>query len=196
MSRCRRCGRDLADRTQQFCIWCGQPVVRQRELDWRLVAAAGVVLLLIGVTAFLLLRGGESGTPVAQSPVVAEITVSTTEPATRTTTTTTTPPTTTSSTVSNDPGQVVQRYYDAINKRDYRAAWNLGGSNLGKSYEQFAAGFDGTDQDSVTITAVSGETVYLHLTARQRNGTVLYFQGSYVVRAGIIASATLKAATN
>src|SRR5262249_3785495 len=39
------------------------------------------------------------------------------------------------------PQAVVRAYIRDINKRDYRAAWRLGGDNIGGSYQRFVAGF-------------------------------------------------------
>jgi hypothetical protein len=60
---------------------------------------------------------------------------------------------------------VVRRFYDAINDPAYRAAWALGGRNLGnRSYQEFVAGFGDTDHDDLRITAVRGQLVDVLLT--------------------------------
>ncbi len=91
------------------------------------------------------------------------------------------------------PGQVVNDYYAAINAGDYRRAWNLGGRNVRHvSYQQFRNGFKNTATDTATVVSVKGDTVHILLDAEQTNGTHQHFTGTYVVRDGVIASATMK----
>jgi hypothetical protein len=82
----------------------------------------------------------------------------------------------------------VQAYIAAINAHRYQKAWDLGGSNTGKSYSSFVQGFNGTAQDTLTITSVSGNVVTAQLDAVQTDGTVKHFQGTYTVSNGIITS--------
>ncbi len=52
---------------------------------------------------------------------------------------------------------VVQRYYAAIDRRDYRSAyrsWSRGGQASGQSYQQFVRGFANTRHTSVVAGAV------------------------------------------
>ncbi|MFF4215693.1 serine/threonine-protein kinase [Streptomyces nondiastaticus] len=90
------------------------------------------------------------------------------------------------------PQQVVQDYYAAISNRDYRRAWDLGGKNLGGSYEEFAKGFATTASDSVTVTSVSGNTVGVQLDATQTDGSHRYFSGTFTVNNGEIVSAAVQ----
>jgi serine/threonine protein kinase len=84
------------------------------------------------------------------------------------------------------PGRTVSAYYAAITARDYPLAWRLGGDHTTISYRLFVAGFRGTERDQVTILKVSGNRVTARLTAVQTDGSVKHFQGSYVVRHGVI----------
>jgi hypothetical protein len=84
------------------------------------------------------------------------------------------------------PGRTVSAYYAAITARDYPLAWRLGGDHTTISYRLFVAGFRGTERDQVTILKVSGNRVTARLTAVQTDGSVKHFQGSYVVRRGVI----------
>jgi hypothetical protein len=92
-----------------------------------------------------------------------------------------------------DPATVVRRFYDAINDQDYRAAWALGGRNLGnRSYQEFVAGFGDTDHDDLRITAVRGQLVDVLLVASQDGGTrQTTYAGTYRVVDGAITRGRL-----
>ncbi|WP_367130609.1 MULTISPECIES: serine/threonine-protein kinase [Streptomyces] len=90
------------------------------------------------------------------------------------------------------PQQVVQDYYAAISNHDYARAWQLGGKNLGGSYEEFVKGFATTASDSVTVTSVSGDTVGVELDATQTDGSHRYFSGTFTVNNGEIVSAAVQ----
>lgn len=89
------------------------------------------------------------------------------------------------------PSQTVLQYIDAINERNYRTAWELGGRNLGGSYDHFVAGFADTAHYSVTIVSVSGDVVSLRLASRGVNGMTQHYEGTYTVRDGVIRAASL-----
>jgi hypothetical protein len=84
------------------------------------------------------------------------------------------------------PAATVRAYFTAINDKDYAAAWRLGGVNTNTSYASFAGGFHQTARDKVTILSVTGNVVTARLAARQKNGAVLVFQGTYIVEGGVI----------
>jgi len=87
----------------------------------------------------------------------------------------------------------VEAYYDAINARDYRAAWALvGGSRFGQTYDEFAAGFADTAHDALTITGVDGDTVTVKLVATHSDGSTHTFRGTYTVRGGRIVEGHLR----
>ncbi len=86
------------------------------------------------------------------------------------------------------PPTVVTRYYAAISRRDYARAWKLGGDNTRTSYPRFVAGFDHTRRDVVTILTWTGDQVTAKIAAFQTDGSVMYFQGAYVVGNGVITS--------
>jgi TIR domain len=91
------------------------------------------------------------------------------------------------------PDRVVEAYYDAINARDYRAAWALvGGSRFGQTYDEFAAGFADTVHDALTITGVNGDTVMIRLVATRSDGSTRTFRGTYTVRGGRIVEGHLR----
>ncbi|MFI2202137.1 hypothetical protein ACH47Z_15465 [Streptomyces sp. NPDC020192] len=90
-----------------------------------------------------------------------------------------------------DPRSTVTRYFEAINNRDFKTAWDLGGKNLDASYSSFVSGFDQTAQDDATVESVDGTTVSVSLTARQTNGTQKSYSGRYTVVDGIITAASI-----
>ncbi|MEU4928030.1 hypothetical protein AB0G54_16190 [Streptomyces yokosukanensis] len=109
-----------------------------------------------------------AGTEAAQSPTVTEQTEST-----------------------DGPGATVQRFFEAINTRDFRTAWNLGGKNLDSSYSSFVSGFAETRQDDVTIGSADGTTVPVSLVATQDDGTQKSYSGRYTVVDGVITGASM-----
>ncbi|WP_225098644.1 hypothetical protein [Streptomyces sp. CoH27] len=90
-----------------------------------------------------------------------------------------------------DPTSTVQRYFAAINNRDFRTAWDLGGKNLDSSYSSFVAGFAGTERDDVTVDPADGTTVPVRIVARQTDGTQKSYSGRYTVVNGIITAASI-----
>jgi hypothetical protein len=84
------------------------------------------------------------------------------------------------------PAATVRAYFKAINRHDYRRAWRLGGRYTGGSYAAFASGFAGTEHDAVTILSVAGHVVRARLAARQTEGSVKTYKGTYQVNHGVI----------
>lgn len=102
-------------------------------------------------------------------------------------------PTTPASTAAAlDPAATVEAFYAAINTSDYQTAWNLGGDNLGESYDAFAAGFSDTLSDQLTVTSTTGDTVSVDLIAEHTDGTTHQYAGSYTVEHGTITHAALR----
>jgi hypothetical protein len=97
----------------------------------------------------------------------------------------------TSSFTDSNPAIVVKTYFDAINAHDYAKAWDVGGKNLGKPYGTFVAGYADTRHDTVTILAVNGGTVTVHLVAERTDGQRAVFEGTYAVKQGEITAASL-----
>jgi len=100
------------------------------------------------------------------------------------TTTATPPPPPTAA----DPAGTVGAFFAAINARDYRRAWDLGGRNLAASYEVFAKGFANTAHVDLTIAGSSGTTVNAQLHATNSDGSKQNFNGSYTVVNGIVTA--------
>ena len=94
------------------------------------------------------------------------------------------------------PAAVVSAYFAAINAGDYAQAWALGGDNIEPgSYDAFVAGFANTVSDNLTITSAVNDTVTIHLDALQTDGSHRYFTGTYTVRDGVIAQASIQQTT-
>ena len=84
------------------------------------------------------------------------------------------------------PRAVVEAYFAAINAREWRRVWLLGGKNFGQTYSQMVAGYRSTVSDVLSGIVVHGDSVSLRLTARHADGTVHTYQASYVVHHGVI----------
>ncbi|WP_433684035.1 hypothetical protein [Nocardia sp. CA-119907] len=168
----------------------------------RIFASAPVRLLAAVVTAVsvvlvLTLSGGRSGpstTPSAATVTVVEALGARTSAAPTTSSPTTSMPRSTVVAAVSASAAVVYAYFDAINRRDYAQAWALGGRNLDSSYDDFVDGLATTDHEAVIVTAEDGDTVHIHLSARQSDGTYRTFAGFYVVREGAIVSASIRVA--
>lgn len=155
---------------------------RRRSWMGALLIVAVILLLGMGGALFALLRGHSSSTsspPASHSSAPSSANQTTSPPPT------TSPPV---NPAAAGPAATVQAYFAAINAHEYRKAWNLGGSNTGQSYQQFVQGFNGTQQDTLTIQSVSGNVVTAGLSALQTDGTVKTFQGTYTVNNGVITS--------
>ncbi|WP_406132452.1 hypothetical protein [Streptomyces anthocyanicus] len=111
-----------------------------------------------------------------------------------TTTDTATDDTATEDTTANGSGPeaTVTAYFDAINNRDFAAAWELGGKNLDQDYDSFVAGFGTTQRDDVTVTGTSGDDVSVTVVAWETDGTQTTFEGTYTVSGGVITSADMR----
>ncbi|MFD2429037.1 hypothetical protein ACFSUK_14530 [Sphingobium scionense] len=88
---------------------------------------------------------------------------------------------------------VVQRYYAAINARDYGTAWSQWGENgpAGQTMERFQAGFAATRATHVTIYRMTPgdagagsiyQPVPVTVDAELADRTRQHFAGTYVVR--------------
>ncbi|GHA52980.1 hypothetical protein GCM10010330_00120 [Streptomyces tendae] len=90
------------------------------------------------------------------------------------------------------PEATVTAYFDAINNRDFAAAWELGGKNLNQDYDTFVAGFATTQRDDLTVTGTSGDDVSVTVVAWETDGTQTTFEGTYTVSGGVITSADMR----
>ncbi|MFC9229227.1 hypothetical protein ACFTZI_09735 [Streptomyces decoyicus] len=94
---------------------------------------------------------------------------------------------------SDDASAIVEEFYRDINNRDFSAAWDLGGRNIGgNSYSAWVAGYDTTA--SIELSAVNTESagqVSAVVHATQSDGSVKLYQGTYTVSDGEIVSADI-----
>jgi hypothetical protein len=90
------------------------------------------------------------------------------------------------------PEATVTAYFDAINNRDFAAAWELGGKNLDQDYDSFVAGFATTQRDDVTVTGTSGDDVSVTVVAWETDGSQTTYVGTYTVGGGVITAADMR----
>jgi hypothetical protein len=90
------------------------------------------------------------------------------------------------------PAKVVREYVAAINRRDWRQVWDLGGKNLGRgpyaTYAGMISGYQGTIRDVLTEIHVSGHTVTGRFLAYQAGNVVQPYRFKYTVRGTVIIS--------
>jgi hypothetical protein len=91
-----------------------------------------------------------------------------------------------------DPAAVVRDYFAAINARDYREAWRLGGQHFSPSYEDFVRGFADTEHDTVTVLNVDGPIVTIRLVADESGGRQSIYQGTYTADHGELVAAQVR----
>jgi len=94
-------------------------------------------------------------------------------------------------TPSASPADIVEQYYAAVNARDYRKAWDLGGSSLSPTYSSLVDGYAQVEQDDLVIDSESGDTVSVSLIANLFDGNSEQYVGSYTVSHGVIVSGKL-----
>jgi hypothetical protein len=87
---------------------------------------------------------------------------------------------------------VVRAYFTAINRHRYHRAWRLGGHVSSATFTEFASGLATTSRDTLIVLSVNGSTVTARLVAVQTDGSVRTYQGTYVVRDGVIAQASVR----
>jgi hypothetical protein len=93
-----------------------------------------------------------------------------------------------------DATSVVDQYYQDLNNHDYRAAWQIGGSNLsgGSGYSAWKAGYATTSYIDTSTSLNSDGSVQVSITATQTDGSVKTYSGTYTVQSGMIASANIQ----
>jgi hypothetical protein len=102
-----------------------------------------------------------------------------------------------------DAVAVVERYYSAINRRDYRTAyelWSERGEASGKTFDEFRGGFANTrsvkietDSGPAEIEGAAGSqyvTVQTTIKAMTKDGAEQNYRGSYVLRRSMVDGAT------
>ncbi|WP_202235850.1 hypothetical protein [Actinacidiphila reveromycinica] len=89
------------------------------------------------------------------------------------------------------PAAVVTGFYDDVDDGDYADAWDLGGKNLDEGYDDFVAGFSDTASVDVTVTSVTGGTVFVSVESVHTDGTHHTYSGAYQVADGVITGGHL-----
>jgi len=213
MRNCPKCKRPQFAEKKRYCHYCGTEITPARQVkvvrnEWRpepsqppdkkraraLIAGVALgVVLIVTVIVSVSRSGGGTSTETGSGPGTETTTGG--YPATGTTTVQYAAPATSYPTETKDPSDpatVVTNYYAAVDRHDYRAAWDLGGSNLSKSYATFTKGYATTESETLTIVGTSGNTVNIDLSAVQSDGTIRYYEGSYTVSSGKIIHGTLR----
>ncbi len=86
----------------------------------------------------------------------------------------------------SDPAAVVESYFTAINEREWKQAWRLGGEHLNPSYRDMMAGGESSGFDAVRSIRIVGDHAIVRLRARQSDGTTQIYEFDFVIRDGII----------
>jgi serine/threonine-protein kinase len=150
------------------------PRSRRKGPRW---AAAGAFLIVIVIAAVVgvLLRSHNAPPPVSHPTTPAS-------------------GVTTPASAALGPAATVRAYYAAINDHDYPRAWQLigGAKTQTTDYNTFAQGFNGTENDDVTIVSVSGNVVTVKLAATQTSGAVKNYAGTYTVTNGVITQSHIQ----
>ena len=158
----------------------------RRRLSWTPVLGLALVLML-GFAGYVFLSGSPhaaSAPPAAASRAAIHARRSKT-PVNPATVVPSSRPAVPARTLAG-PVATLRAYIAAINGRDYDRAWSLGGRNTGTSYSSFVSGFSTTAADTLTIVSVSDDVVTARLTARQTDGAVDTYEGTYTVDNGVI----------
>lgn len=176
---------------------------RRRRRKSLLIAGAALAAVLAGGGAAAVMTLGSRDTP-QPAPAISQSIVTRTAtqhppsrageipaPAQSSPAPTSVPPTATNATTATTAPaqQVVEDYFAAVNAKDYARAWDLGGKNLGGTYDSYVKGLSTTVSDTVTVESVSGDTVGVRLDALQTDGTHKFFAGTYTVGHGTIVTA-------
>jgi len=161
---------------------------RWRRLNWTAVLGLALIAALgfAGYTFLASSPHAASSPPVAANRTVTQTGQSGVSPATKPRPATPSSRPTAPARTPMRPTAAVRAYVAAINSHDYARAWRLGGRNTGGSYAGFVSGFNGTAKDKLTIVSVSGDVVTARLSARQTDGAVNTYQGTYTVHHGVI----------
>jgi len=153
----------------------GKPLKARRKGPRLAAAGAFILILVIAAVAGLLLRSHNAPPPVNTPKTPASAV-------------------TTPASAALGPAATVRAYYAAINDHDYPRAWQLVGGTKTQTtdYNGFVQGFNGTENDDVTIVSVSGNVVTIRLAATQTSGAVKNYEGTYTVTNGVITQSRIQ----
>jgi serine/threonine protein kinase len=88
------------------------------------------------------------------------------------------------------PRAVVDSYFAAVNHRDWRRAWRLGGENWNPSYREMVDDYTGTDRDVIRAISVDGNHVIATVRTYHADGELQVYQMYFVISDGVIVHAT------
>jgi hypothetical protein len=158
-------------------------VPRQKTKNWAmllitlpilfLVGAATIMLIVVGPDRIIqMVRGGTIAGQTTPVPPISQV-----------------PTSVLSTPIAQSPAtqaqSVIDRYYTAINSKDYQTAYDLW-LNYPKSYQNFANGFTDTSHDDYTfgdIVQLSTDKVQVNITiiATSTSSQQTSYQGYYIV---------------
>lgn len=85
---------------------------------------------------------------------------------------------------------VVLGYFYAVDHREWKRAWKLGGMNIYPSYQAMAAAFAGVEWETPRIEAASGQAVLIRVHELEISGATQVLEETFVVQGHQIVSAT------
>jgi hypothetical protein len=91
---------------------------------------------------------------------------------------------------ADSPRAVVDSYFAAINHRDWRKVWRLGGQNLHQSYDAMVDGYHQTFRDWVQAVSVVGDQASVVVRARETDGEIQLYQMDFRIQGGVIVHAS------
>jgi len=88
------------------------------------------------------------------------------------------------------PRAVLNSYFAAINNRDWRRVWRLGGENSSPSYRKMVDDYSSIDRDVVRAIRVTGDHAVVRVRAYDADGQYQLYQMYFVISDGVIVRAT------
>jgi hypothetical protein len=88
------------------------------------------------------------------------------------------------------PRPVVDAYFEAINRREWRRVLRLGGANSTPSYRKIVDGYTSTDKDVIRSISVSGDHALVRVNAYEADGQLRVYQMYFVIQDGVIVHAS------
>jgi flagellar basal body-associated protein FliL len=165
------------------------PRPRQNGSRQIIVLLSILVIVLLVAFSLLLFRGSNQPFSFQFSDNAATSTTQPTTDATPQPTNAPSTPTPTATTATATPEQqartVIEKYYLAINNKDYQTAYNLWAKTT-QTYDNFVQGFAHTQRDDIVFGQIAVQSdgsvqVPLTITATSDTGTQSQFNGYYIV---------------
>ncbi|MGD6754130.1 hypothetical protein [Streptomyces sp. BH105] len=220
---CIRCGTGTEDARLSFCPRCGTAYAGQRpepaprpadaaaddsayirvgptRLPRLLPVALLAVLAAAGTAVGVTLANRDDGTGPPPSTLASFSSPAVEDPGTEAVPTEPEPELPTETEEAQDTetaASVVESYYADLNAGDFRAAWDLGGSNIAteQTYDEWVSGFSTTRSITVDATDDGFDEVDVYITSTLTDGTTERYQGTYTVTDGEITAAEIQKAS-